>query len=503
MTATDSDDLELLERLGGSGASVHRAVVRTTGRVVVAKHAAWDLPDVVARLGREANVLARVRHPSLVQLLATVEDERGRTLLLNHAPGGSLAHRLLHHGPMSPTATADTGARLARALAVLHRAGVVHRDVHPGNVLVDAELQPVLADLDNALDHASERLPGDDDVVGEPAHVDHRLLAGAKPGPASDLHALATTLWTTATASPPPRDRPHAAVRLPTSHPRVPAPLLEVLHACVAGEAGDAATVAVHLDALAVELTTASAPPRAEALAQPHGTAVAVGSAGAAVDPEARTARARPSPTLQAGGCGDADPVTRRWGPPPRSLPTGGGQRRRRPLPLLAALVAIVALAVWRWPNAGEGAISSSSLLPEVTPPPPCTSVTADDSWDRSNGEAPTTRTTTLADLDGDGCSEALELVHGELRTPTARYGVGLPDDVLLAGDWDGDGQWTVGLYRPATGAVYLFDTEPGSEARSRPAELHPPNGTPRVVRATDGSHLVQVTEAPATPTRD
>ena len=469
VTAVHTDDLERLERLGGSRATVHRAVVRTTGRVVVVKHAPWDRPDVAAALGREAAVLTRCQHPALVRLLHTIDGDHGRTLVLAHAPGGSLAERLERHGPLPPAEVADLGARLAEGLAALHRHDVVHRDIHPGNVVVGAELQPLLIDLDHALDAAAEPLPTDGEVVGHPDHVDPRLFAGQPPGPACDLHALATTLWTLATGAPPGRPSPRDPVELRPHHD-VPPPLHDALVACLG--ANDAATVATTLRALSLELpdtaTTRVEPPDPSlADAAPPAAAPRAGA-------QPGDTPAVPSPCPGSGG------PTRSWGaaPRPASLAAIAPERGRRWLAILAAAVALTLAPVTLW-AARDG---SSAPVP-VVPPAACRGVD-------------TVAAQVLADLDGDGCSEAMELRGGVLTTASGTYRLGVAGDVLVAGDWDGNGTWTPGLYRPSTGEAFLFDVAPGDAVvTSRPVLQLAPAATPAVVDAgADGSHELVVT---------
>ncbi len=482
VTAVHTDDLERLERLGGSRATVHRAVVRTTGRVVVVKHAPWDRPDVAAALGRESTVLSRCQHPALVRLLHTIDGDHGRTLVLAHAPGGSLARRLERHGPLPPTEVADLGSRLAEALAALHRQGVVHRDVHPGNVVVDAELQPLLVDLDHALDAAAEHLPTDDVVVGHPDHVDPRLFAGHPPGPACDLHALATTLWTLATGTPPDRPSPRDPVVL-RPHDNVPPPLHDALVACL--QAHDAATVATTLDLVDAEPAHGDL----AGAALPDATSMEAAPAAAPTGPVARPAPAHTATTPVAHGDGGTptqlpppDPgpghggATRRWGaaPRPAGLAAIAPARGRRWVAAAAAAVVLLLAPVALWAvRSGPGEQPAV-----VVPPAPCAGVDA-------------TTAQVLADLDGDGCSEAMELADGVLTTATGSYRLGREGDVLVAGDWDGDGTWTPGLYRPATGEAFLFDNAPGGAVvTSRPVLRLDPGASPRVVDADgDGRH--------------
>ncbi len=462
VTAVHSSDIELLERLGGIHAAVHRAVLRGTGRVVVVKRAGWDRPALTERLGRAAAILQRVQHPSLIRLVDVVDDADGRTLVLAHAPGGSLADLIDAGATLTSAEVTDLGARLAGALAALHAAGVVHRDVHPGNVLLDAELQPVLTDLDDALDTVGAALEGDDEVVGHPAHVDHRLLAGQAPGPANDLHGLATTLWTLATGTAPPRSAPTAPVALPP-HPAVPVPLHDLLLGCIGGRVTTAADARTRL----LELTATL----------PRGPAAAPTDVPDAAHAPFGPPPARPQPAqlVQAAGGG-----TRRWGPHPASgadrIPADRAGGRRAWL-LLAAAVVVVAVV--------GGAFGATSGRPPAAAAAggPCP-----DTRPRATGQL------VLADLDGDGCGEPIVLHEGELRTPEGRFLFGAHGDVLLAGDWDGDGRWGLGLYRPATGAVYLVD-EPGPDAVSHPPQVHRAHGTPVVVD-DGGRHRVVVEPA-------
>lgn len=453
VTAVHTDDIERLEWLGGSRATVHRAVVRTTGRVVVAKHAPWDRPEAAAGLGREAAVLTRCQHPALVRLLHTIDGDDGRTLVFAHAPGGSLAERLERHGPLPPAEVADLGARLAEALAALHRHGIIHRDVHPGNVVVDAELQPLLIDLDHALDAAGEHLPTDDEVVGHPDHVDPRLFTGHPPGPACDLHALATTLWTLATGAPPGRPSPRDPVEL-RPHDAVPPPLHDALVACLGTH--DATTVATALHALALDLADARQAPGH--LPVPPGGQPAV------------------APTPTAG-------ATRRWGAAPRP-PTVAAITPARGLRWLATAAAAAVLALA--PAALWVARDGRAEPVAVVPPPPC-------------GDVDAATTEVLADLDGNGCSEVMRLAGGVLTTATGSYRLGRDGDVLVAGDWDGDGTWTPGLYRPATGEAFLFDAAPGgSVVSSRPPLQLDPDATPAVVDADGhGRHQLVTRDGP------
>lgn len=144
------DGIDLLEPLAAGGRAPRRAQVRGTGRVVVVRSAAWHEEERSAALGREADLLRAHPLPGLVELVDVVEDEHGRSLVLAHVGGGSLADRLTGRGPLPVEDALDLGARLAATLAELHERGIVHGAVEPRHVLLDAELRPLLCDLTSA-----------------------------------------------------------------------------------------------------------------------------------------------------------------------------------------------------------------------------------------------------------------------------------------------------------------------------------------------------------------
>ncbi len=522
------------ERLGGSRAAVHRGTDPRSGRSVVLKSATWDRPAITAALAREAAILRRVRHPSLVELIDVVEDLDGRTLVLGHGAQGDLTRVLAVGGPLEPGRAADLGRCVAAALAALHDHSIVHRDVRPSNVVIDAELVPVLCDLDHALDPSQPRLDSDGDVVGDAGHVDPRVLDGKPQGPAMDLFGLGSVVWAAASGGlPRPDDVGQAAGTLPPS-------LLAAIEACLTGTVVDARTAASGFEAAAADAvawrpSVASPRPRAAAPAGPPfprldaprrddpraaGADDTVGVPGRSGDDDsipsstahADRSRAAPAGTRGAGERGR----THRWPSPPvagddpQDQPGAGRAARRRLVVGVAAGAAVAAgvvvasttiggtsppvaapsPTVTATPTADAGvdtAREGPALVP-VSPPPPCP--------DRGTS-ADAAASTVLADTSGRGCSVTLSLRDGVLTSPSGRHAVGQDGDQLVAGDWDGDGQWSPGVYRPGTGEVFLFDSAPaaGRPLTSRPAEQHAPDGIAVVIApGPEARHEVVVT---------
>ncbi|MGQ0616283.1 MAG: protein kinase domain-containing protein [Acidimicrobiia bacterium] len=131
--------------LGGPASRVWRAVPARGG---AGPAVALKMVSDRLALHAEAAALARSRHPNVVRLLDVVEQSRGGALVLELADG-SLAGHVAVTGPVAATEVAVVGAALADALAAVHGAGLVHGDIHPGNVLLSRG-RPLLADFEPA-----------------------------------------------------------------------------------------------------------------------------------------------------------------------------------------------------------------------------------------------------------------------------------------------------------------------------------------------------------------
>jgi serine/threonine-protein kinase len=186
----------------GAIGTVWRALDTATGTrvaVKVLRPESAARPDLVDRFLTEAELLAELDHPCVVRVLDLVPGLGCYALVLELVKGPDLRHRLRADGPLPPAVAADVVAQVADALAYLHRRGIVHGDVKPGNVLVPVDGAPVrLADFGVA-----QRIgvPRPVDAVrpwalhATPEYVAPELVAGAPAGPASDVYALGIVLY--------------------------------------------------------------------------------------------------------------------------------------------------------------------------------------------------------------------------------------------------------------------------------------------------------------------
>ena len=181
---------------GGFGV-VYRCVQPLLDREVAIKVLTADLdPDNVDRFLREQRAMGRLSgHPHIVTIFQVGTTARGRPYIVMPCHDkGSLDALIRRHGPMDWCETLRIGVKLAGALEAAHRAGILHRDVKPGNVLLTEYGEPQLTDFGIA------RIAGGFQtatgvIIGSPAFTAPEVLAGASPTPASDVYSLGATLF--------------------------------------------------------------------------------------------------------------------------------------------------------------------------------------------------------------------------------------------------------------------------------------------------------------------
>jgi hypothetical protein len=152
---------------------------------------------------REARTAARLDHPGVIRVYDVVEDD-GRPWIvmpLVHYP--SLSEVVREHGPLPPRRAAWIGVQILDALEAAHAAGVLHRDVKPGNVLLGPEDQVVLTDFGMAIADGSTALTTSGVLIGSPAYMSPERARGEPAIPAADMWSLGATLYAAVEGRPP------------------------------------------------------------------------------------------------------------------------------------------------------------------------------------------------------------------------------------------------------------------------------------------------------------
>jgi len=165
-----------------------------TGAVKVMQAITPDA-DSVARFRHEAQAIAKMRHPNIVDVYDFGEYQGTPYMIVEYVPGGSLATRMAH-GRLNRSTALKYLHGIARGLDYAHQHGVVHRDVKPANVLLTGEDEPVLADFGLAKLLQGSSLKSMTGVTtGTPAYMAPEQVAGRQVGPAADRYSLATIAY--------------------------------------------------------------------------------------------------------------------------------------------------------------------------------------------------------------------------------------------------------------------------------------------------------------------
>ncbi|MGW0758914.1 serine/threonine-protein kinase [Streptomyces sp. NPDC002814] len=191
---------------GGMG-EVWRAYDETLARQVAVKLLLPQDTDPTAtsRFRLEAQTAARIDHPNVVGVLDFGEYDNRLFLVMELVEGASLAQALARSGALPADRVASIAAQAAAGLAAAHRQGIVHRDIKPGNLLLDADGTLKIGDFGIArfLDDPGAALTATGQIVGTSLYLAPERALGQPAGPASDVYALGCVLYQLLTGRPP------------------------------------------------------------------------------------------------------------------------------------------------------------------------------------------------------------------------------------------------------------------------------------------------------------
>jgi len=191
-----------LELGQGSMGAVYRAHDPMLDRTVAVKtirldaaHFAENLDELVARFQHEARAAGRLKHPNIVTVYDYGEHEGVYFLVMEYVAGQTLAQRLATDGALPPRDAALVAQQTCMALEAAHRAGVVHRDIKPGNMMIDAQ-----TGLVKVMDFGIAKLEVGDltrtgTVMGTPSYMSPEQVMGRRVDGRSDLFSLGAVFF--------------------------------------------------------------------------------------------------------------------------------------------------------------------------------------------------------------------------------------------------------------------------------------------------------------------
>ncbi|WP_443058848.1 protein kinase domain-containing protein [Streptomyces sp. NBC_00400] len=288
--------------------TVWRARDEVLGRQVAVKRLhvapyleADELAMRYERTTREAQAAARINHPNVVGVHDVVDDAGMPCIVMEYVPSTTLGDVIKEAARQDSSVTPREAARIGRgmvaALRAAHSAGVLHRDVKPGNVLLGEDGRVVLTDFGIAVASGTSTLTKTGELVGSIDYLAPERVRSGSPGPASDLWALGATLYQAVEGRPPFRkdtavETAYAIAMDPLEAPRSAGSLSPLIEALLAKEPADRPTAEVVEQALrAVE---------AEAETALHGwPTLALGTAGRGAAEPAASGEQSEAPTRQ------------------------------------------------------------------------------------------------------------------------------------------------------------------------------------------------------------
>jgi Protein kinase domain len=300
-----------------------------------------DDPDARRRLGREFDTMRRVRSPFVAEVIDADVTGEVPYVVTRYVAGPSLDQKVRQDGPLRGPALERLAWGLAEGLAAVHAAGVVHRDLKPGNVVMAGGV-PVVIDFGIA--HAPDvtRITQVGMFMGTPGYLAPEVVEGLPSGPSADVHSWASTVAFAATGRPPFGTGSYETIfyRIVSGRPDldgVPAGLIPLLAAALSRDpAARPSAVQLSTECAAIDLSRPdlAAGGRAMAAGSPGAYGAAGGAGGVGL------ARAAAAPAVAYGGA--AAPGTRVEGPaagigPPTPAGAGPGLRPgTQPLPTVA-----------------------------------------------------------------------------------------------------------------------------------------------------------------------
>ncbi len=217
----------------GGFARVYRGTDRRLGRPVAVKlleagRIATADPEAKRRFVREARSSAGFTHPHAVTVFDAGEADGELFIVMELVDGPSLAEAMAERGPMPEGDAVRIATQVLSALGAAHASGIVHRDVKPANILLDARGDAKLADFGIAkrFDDLTDSLTATGLIVGTPRYLSPEQARGEPISPATDIYAVGVILHEMLAGAPPFADESLLAT---ANRERLPIPRVDVV----------------------------------------------------------------------------------------------------------------------------------------------------------------------------------------------------------------------------------------------------------------------------------
>ena len=192
---------EIIRELGRGGtALVYLARERSTGaevaiKLIRSKYIEDD--EAVARFDREARFVAQLDHPNIVPVRSVLDlGSSGMALVMAHVDGRTLRQIIRADGRLSPARTEQVLRDIGSALGAAHAKGIIHRDVKPENIFIDADGRAMLADFGLARSMTADtQLTMSGIAIGTPAYMAPEQIEGGELDARADVYSLGLVAW--------------------------------------------------------------------------------------------------------------------------------------------------------------------------------------------------------------------------------------------------------------------------------------------------------------------
>ena len=231
--------------------------------------------EAIQRAMREGRIAARLHHPNAITVFDVVEENGAPCLVMEYLPSRSLAAVMAERGPLPPTEVARIGSHVAAALAAAHTAGIIHRDIKPGNILLGDDGTVKITDFGISRASGDVTVTKTGMVAGTPAYLAPEVACGKDPSPASDVFSLGSTLYAAVEGRPPfglnenTLALLHAVATGRVQPPQQAGPLTPVLARLLAADPADRPTMAEAQELLEVVASGGTVPDVVGAEAEP------------------------------------------------------------------------------------------------------------------------------------------------------------------------------------------------------------------------------------------